>query len=48
LPAPYIVDTLYIDLIEGYAQAEGLERKDVVYLAFHEFFERRQSLPLEE
>jgi hypothetical protein len=24
----------------------GVERKDVVHLAFHERFERRQSLPL--
>jgi hypothetical protein len=43
----YVVDTLYVDLIERYAQAEGLERKDVVNLAFHEFFERRQYLPEE-
>jgi hypothetical protein len=41
----YVVDTLYVDLIERYAQAEGVERKDVVNLAFHEFFERRQYLP---
>jgi hypothetical protein len=26
----------------------ALERKDVVTLAFHEFFERRQYLPVEE
>jgi hypothetical protein len=44
----YVVDTLYVDLIERYAQAEGLERKDVVNLAFHEFFERRQYLPSKE
>jgi hypothetical protein len=44
----YVVDTLHVDLIERYAQAEGVERKDVVNLAFHEFFERRQSLPVEE
>ena len=43
----YVVDTLYVDLIERYAQAEGVERKDVVNLAFHEFFERRQYLPEE-
>jgi hypothetical protein len=28
--------------------AEGAELKDVVNLAFHEFFERRQYLPGEE
>jgi hypothetical protein len=43
----YVVDTLYVDLIERYATAEGVERKDVVNLAFHEFFERRQYLPSE-
>ena len=42
-----VVDTLYIDLIERYAQAEGVELKDVVNLEFHEFFERRQYLPAE-
>jgi hypothetical protein len=31
-----------------YAQAEGVELKDVVNLAFHGFFERRQYLPVEE
>jgi hypothetical protein len=41
----YVVDTLYVDLIERYATAEGVERKDVVNLAFHEFFERRDYLP---
>jgi hypothetical protein len=43
----YVVDILYVDLIERYAQAEGAELKDVVNLAFHEFFERRQYLPEE-
>jgi hypothetical protein len=43
-----VIDTLYVDLIERYAQAEGVEFKDVVNLAFHEFFERRQYLPVEE
>jgi hypothetical protein len=43
----YVVDTLYVDLIERYAQAEGLELKDVVNLALHEFFERRHYLPEE-
>jgi len=43
----YVVDTLYVALIERCAQAEGVERKDVVNLEFHEFFERRQYLPAE-
>jgi hypothetical protein len=43
----YVVDTLYVDLIERYARAEGVELKDVVNLAFHEFFEQRQYLPQE-
>jgi hypothetical protein len=45
LKKTYVVDTLYVDLIERYAKAEGVELKDVVNLAFHEFFERRQYLP---
>jgi len=44
----YLVDTRYVDIIERYAQAEGVELKDVVNLAFHDFFERRQYLPVEE
>jgi hypothetical protein len=44
----YVVEQLYIDLIERYAQAEGVELKDVVNLAFYKFFERRQYLPVEE
>jgi len=44
----YVVDTRYVDIIERYAQAEGVELKDVVNLAFHDFFERRQYLPVEE
>jgi hypothetical protein len=40
-----VVDTLYVDLIERYAQAGGAERKDVVNLACHECFERRDYLP---
>ncbi len=28
--------------------AEGVELKDVINLAFHECFERRQYLPVEE
>jgi hypothetical protein len=43
----YVVDTLYVDLIERYAGTEGLELKDVVNLALHEFFERRHYLPEE-
>ena len=43
----YVVDTLYVDLIERYAKAEGVELKDVVNLAFHEFFEWRQYVPSE-
>jgi hypothetical protein len=43
----YVVDTLYVDLIERYARTEGLELKDVVNLALHEFFEQRHYLPQE-
>jgi hypothetical protein len=41
----YVVDTLYVDLIERFAQAEGVELKDLVNLTLNEFFERRQYLP---
>jgi hypothetical protein len=41
----YVVEALYVDLIERYAEAEGVELKDAVNLAFHEFFERRDYLP---
>jgi hypothetical protein len=41
----YVVDSLYIELIDRYAQEQGVELKDVVNLAFHEFFERRRYLP---
>jgi hypothetical protein len=41
----YVVEMLYVDLIERYAKDEGFELKDVVNLAFHEFFERRDYLP---
>jgi hypothetical protein len=44
----YVVDTLYVDLIDRYAQAEGVELKDVVHLAFHACFERRHYLPGEQ
>jgi hypothetical protein len=43
----YVVDTLYIELIDRYAQEQGVELKDVVNLAFHEFFQRRDYLPEE-
>jgi hypothetical protein len=44
-PKTYVVGALYGDLIERYAQVEGVALKDVANLAFHEFFERRQYLP---
>jgi hypothetical protein len=34
-----------VDLIERCAKDEGVELKDVVNLAFREFFERRNYLP---
>jgi hypothetical protein len=37
----YVVDTLYVGLIERYTQAEGVELKDLVNLTLNEFFERR-------
>ncbi|MGH8066996.1 MAG: helix-turn-helix domain-containing protein [Candidatus Entotheonellia bacterium] len=43
----YVVETLYVDLIERYACEEHLELKDVVNLAFQEFFARRHYLPEE-
>jgi hypothetical protein len=39
------VDTLYVDPIERYAEAGRVGRKDVVNLAFHEFFGRRDDRP---
>jgi hypothetical protein len=36
----YVVDRLYIELIERYAQERGVERKDVVNAAFQRFFEQ--------
>ena len=41
----YVVDSLYIELIDRYASEQGVELKDVVNLAFQEFFERRELLP---
>jgi hypothetical protein len=41
----YVVDSLYIELIDRYAQEQGVELKDVVNRAFHEFFERRDYIP---
>jgi hypothetical protein len=43
----YVVDSLYVELIDRYAQEQGVELKDVVNLAFQEFFERREFLPEE-
>jgi len=40
-----MVDTLSVELIERCAQAEGVERKDMVNLAFHVHFARRDYLP---
>jgi hypothetical protein len=40
----YVAEALYVDLIEHYAKEEGLELRDVVKLAFHEFFEQRHYL----
>jgi hypothetical protein len=37
----YVVDTLYVELIDQYAREQGVEIKDVVNLAFREFFEQR-------
>jgi hypothetical protein len=45
LKKTYVVDSLYIELIDRYAQEQGVELKDVVNLAFQEFFERREYLP---
>lgn len=41
----YVVDSVFVELIDRYAQEQGVELKDVVNLAFHEFFERRNCLP---
>jgi hypothetical protein len=41
----YVVDSVYVELIDQYARSQGVEIKDVVNLAFHEFFERREYLP---
>jgi hypothetical protein len=43
----YVMDSLYVELVDRYAQEQGVERKDVVNLAFQEFFERREFLPEE-
>ena len=37
----YVVDTVYVEMIDQYARDQGVEIKDVVNLAFREFFERR-------
>ena len=41
----YVVDSLYIELIDRYASEQGVELNDVVDLAFHEFSARREYLP---
>jgi hypothetical protein len=41
----YVVDSLYVELVDRYAQEQGVALKDVVNLAFHEFFEQRHYLP---
>ena len=45
LKKTYVVDTLYVDLVERYAREEGVELKDVDDLDFYEFFEQRHYLP---
>jgi hypothetical protein len=45
--APRLGCTSRVDLIERDARNEGLELKDVVNLALHEFFARREYLPEE-
>jgi hypothetical protein len=42
-----VVDTLYVDLIERYAHAGGVELKDVVNPMWHACSERRPYLPQE-
>ena len=37
----YVVNTVYVEMIDQYAREQGVEIKDVVNLAFREFFERR-------
>jgi hypothetical protein len=37
----YVVNTVYVEMIDQYALEQGVEIKDVVNLAFREFFERR-------
>ena len=41
----YVVDRVHVELIDQYARSQGVEIKDVVNLAFREFFERREFLP---
>jgi hypothetical protein len=41
----YVVDSRYIEMIDQYAREQGVEIKDVVNLAFHEFFAQRDYLP---
>jgi hypothetical protein len=44
----YVVDSLYVELIDRYAQDTGAELKDIVNAAFQEFFARRDYLPKED
>jgi hypothetical protein len=41
----YVVDSLYVELIDRYAKEHSLDLKDVLNLAFQEFFERRDYRP---
>jgi hypothetical protein len=41
----YVVDSLYVELIDHYAKEHGLDLKDVLNLALQEFFERRDYQP---
>jgi hypothetical protein len=41
----YVVDSVYVELIDHYATEHGLDLKDVLNLALQEFFERRDYQP---
>ena len=41
----YVVDSVYVELIDHYAKEHNLDLKDVLNLAFQEFFERRDYQP---
>jgi hypothetical protein len=38
----YVVDTAHVQAIDDYARRHGMEIKDVVFLAFHQFFEGKR------